>query len=80
LTVDCIQFATLAIVNQIKETRETIAKVEAPAAAMSNVKLSTQLIIQCGAIVKLIAMPINGMACRRVYASLFHRDFPSEFF
>ena len=55
-----------ALINQIKEPRKRIAEAHATAAAMADVENPFHFCKAGGLVVKLLALPVNGMPGRRL--------------
>jgi hypothetical protein len=71
-TVDRIQFAGLRIVDEIEETRKTVAQIEAPPATVTNVEDSAEFGVNLFGGVKSGIFPIQGMSDGWLETALAH--------
>ena len=72
LALHRVEFAALGAVDKIEQPRKTIAKVEAAAAGVTNVKHAPHLGVELGFIVKVGALPIDRMPRRGVQTAFPH--------
>jgi hypothetical protein len=62
--VDAIQLTGSAFINQIKQARESGAKIDAAAASLTNIENALHFLIQTGFVIKIRIFPVNGMTFR----------------
>ena len=65
-----VDLTRVRLVDRVEQRRESVAQVEAPAAAVANVENTLELSEQRLFVVKVIAAPIDGMTRRSLEAPL----------
>ncbi len=68
--IDVAELAGRRLVDQIEQSRKGVTEIEATAAAVADVEYPFELSVERGGVVELRILPVEGMPCRCLEASL----------